>query len=556
MKNQTSKKRKHLGNKVNLAVGFLLILSMAVVVSICISMFYSLTMEMLRKQCVYASNMLAYELDGYVGPPDKTIVLDELKEQLGCEFTIFHGNERAYTTIQQNGKRAVGTKLSEDIAAIVLEKGEPYTGNASIMGVSHLCSYRPTKDENGKTDGLIFAGISTSEAYAQLNRTVLASIAAGIVMVIISIVFMSLFIRRRVSRPLSKLTELAHTMEQGKLGLKDSQELNTYIRSNDEIGLLAEIVEHTICRLKGYIGEISTVLESISDGNLTISTAQDYAGDFTSIKTSLDGILNRLNSTMSQIVDSSEHVSSGSRQMSAGAQALSHGAMEQSGAVEELEKTVRDISRHVKETASNANQASSDVDKVGNQIYESNQKMQEMIRAMQEISDSSNEIGKIIKTIETIASQTNILALNASVEASRAGESGRGFAVVAEEVRELARQSAEASKTTSELIERSITAVEYGSKIASETASQLETAVSGVSGIVETTNVIADESRTQADHIAQVQERISQISQVVQTNTATAQESAATSEQLSSQANILKRLVSMFRVRQADAWKD
>ena len=133
MKNQTSKKRKHLGNKVNLAVGFLLILSMAVVVSICISMFYSLTMEMLRKQCVYASNMLAYELDGYVGPPDKTIVLDELKEQLGCEFTIFHGNERAYTTIQQNGKRAVGTKLSEDIAAIVLEKGEPYTGNASII---------------------------------------------------------------------------------------------------------------------------------------------------------------------------------------------------------------------------------------------------------------------------------------------------------------------------------------------------------------------------------------------------------------------------------------
>ena len=137
------------------------------------------------------------------------------------------------------------------------------------------------------------------------------------------------------------------------------------------------------------------------------------------------------------------------------------------------------------------------------------------------------------------------------MEASRAGESGKGFAVVAEEVRDLAAQSADASKTTSELIERSISAVGYGSKIANETASHLEIAVSGVSEIVSTTNVIADASRTQADHISQVQDRISQISQVVQTNSATAQESAATSDELSSQARILKKLISMFRVRGA-----
>ncbi|MDE7310162.1 MAG: cache domain-containing protein [Eubacterium sp.] len=554
MNNEHNQKNKHLGSKVNLVTGCLLVLSITVVVGICVSMFYKLTMELLRRQCISGTNMLAYELDGYVGPEDKSLALDELKEELGCEFTIFDGDTRAYTTIQQNGERAIGTKLSAEIADIVLTKGQSYIGNAEILGVKHLCSYVPTKDENGQVNGLLFAGISMHDAYAQLNRTLAVSIVAGLIMLAVSILFMSVFIHHTVTRRLSRLTNLAATMEQGRLGLTDNADAASQTSGNtrqvhDEIGVLADIFDHTIHRLKGYIGEISTILEAISGGNLAVYTTQDYVGDFTSIKHSLDGILNQLNSTMSQIVESSDYVTSGSKQVATGSQALSQGALEQAGAVEELEETVQNISRQVEQSAANAMQASQEVGDVGGHILESNQKMQEMIGAMQQISDSSNEIGKIIKTIESIASQTNILALNAAVEASRAGESGKGFAVVAEEVRELARQSAEASKTTSELIERSIAAVERGSRIASETASMLEDAASGVTGIVETTNVIADASRSQADHIAQVQDRISQISQVVQTNSATAQESAATSEQLSSQARILKKLIGMFRVR-------
>ncbi len=553
MNNEHNKKHKHLGGKVNLVTGCLLVLSIAVVVSICVAMFYRLSMELLRRQCISGTNMLAYELDGYVGPEDKSIVLDELKEELGCEFTIFTGDTRTYTTIQQNGERAIGTKLSAEIADIVLTQGQSYIGNAEILGVKHLCSYVPTRDENGQVNGLLFAGISMHSAYAQLNRTIIVSIVAGTVMLLVSILFMTLFIHHTVTRPLSRLTNLAITMEHGKLGLTGSEdplaESKNARHSNDEIGVLADIFENTILRLRSYIGEISTTLEAISGGNLDIRTTQDYVGDFTSIQHSLDGILDRLNSTMSQIVESSDYVSSGSRQVATGSQALSQGALEQAGAVEELEETVQTISSQVESSAASAIQASQDVGNVGSHILESNQKMQEMIEAMKQISDSSNEIGKIIKTIESIASQTNILALNAAVEASRAGESGKGFAVVAEEVRDLAGQSAEASKTTSELIARSIAAVEHGSRIASETARMLEAAASGVSGIVETTNVIAEASRTQADHIAQVKERISQISQVVQTNSATAQESAATSEQLSAQARILKKLISMFRVR-------
>ncbi len=549
MNRSNNKKIHHLGGKVNVLVICLLGVSIASVVAICVTMSYRLSMSMLEDRCVNGTNMLAYELAGKVGAQDNTELLDELKEQMRCEFTIFRGDERVYTTIQQDGERVVGTKLSADLAKIVLEQGETYVGQAEILGSPHLCSYVPVKDASGKPVGLIFAGISMEDAYEQIGLAIGASCVAGAILITISVIILSIFVRHSISKPLAGLTGLAQTMEQGNLGLGDNRHLSANIRSNDEIGYLAGIFEHTILRLKGYIGEISGVLEAISEGDLTVETRQDYVGDFVSIKNSLDGILDRLNDTMSQIVESSAYVSNGSEQMSIGAQDLSQGAVEQASAVEELEGKIEEISNHVGETAENANQASRKVEETGDLIQESNRMMQEMITAMQEISANSGEIEKIIKTIDNIAFQTNILALNAAVEAARAGEAGKGFAVVAEEVRSLASKSSEASKSTAELIERSIASVKQGTTIANETAARLEDVVAGASEVVEKTNIIADASRIQADAVVQVQQQISQISNVVQTNSATAQESAASSEELSAQAGILKNLTASFRLK-------
>ena len=538
-----------IGRKVGNLVAVMLGVTIILVVMLCVLMFYRLTMSMMQNECVSGTNVLAYELSSYSGDEDKTALLDALKKEMGCEFTIFHGDERAYTTIQQNGQRAVGTRLSSEVAGIVLNQGKSYVGKTTILGEEHLCSYVPTYDAGGKVNGLIFAGISMSDAMRQISLTVILSCLAGVALIIIGIMVVGAYIKRVVSAPLFRLTILAQTLEQGDLGVNQHQTMAVRIDSNDEIGVLSKSFDNTISRLRNYIQEISNMLEAIAGGDLTAEITQEYVGDFASIRTSLNDILQKLNATIGQVVTSAEYVSGGAEQMSTASQALSHGSMEQTSAVEELEETVRSVTASVKQTAEHAQQAREQAGGMGSQLAEGNQKMHEMIAAMGEITKSSNEIEKIIKTIEDIAFQTNILALNAAVEAARAGTAGKGFAVVADEVRNLAAKSAEASQSTSALIGRSISAVNQGTQIADATAKQLDSVVAGAREIVETINGIASDAQTQAGAVEQIQDQIGQITSVVQTNSSTAEESAATSQELSAQASVLKQLVATFRLR-------
>ena len=329
------RKNRRIGRKVGNLVALMLAVSITVVVVLCVWMFYRLTMSMMEDVCVSGTNVLAYELADYDGPEDRTALLDALSEQMGCEFTIFHGNERAYTTIQQDGQRAVGTRLSDELSRIVLEQGQTYVGKASILGEDHLCSYVPTKDGDGKVDGLIFAGISMADVNRQVTFTVYLSCIIGIALIIAGIFVVGAYIKRTVSKPLFRLTVLAETLEQGNLGLEMGQNMEVSIHSNDEIGILAQSFDQTIGRLRNYIGEISHMLESIAEGDLTVQINQEYVGDFARIRSSLNDILEKLDKTIGQIVVSSESVSGGAAQMSAAAQGLSQGSVEQTGAVEE-----------------------------------------------------------------------------------------------------------------------------------------------------------------------------------------------------------------------------
>ncbi len=547
-------KQKQIGRKVG---GVVIIMQMASVffaVAMCVIMFRSLATSMLEDRCTDGTNMLAYMLNQTDPDADMNQLLDDLKSRMDCEFTIFEGDTRAYTTVSQNGQRVVGTKLSASLSKTVLQQGQPYVGRAKILNEEYLCSYVPTRDAAGQINGLLFAGISSAEANRQILMTILMSSLVSAAVIVVCVGIMAAYLKKTVSSPLAEITRVARYLEQGNLGLTSGEEISVNVRSNDEIGELGRIFEGTIQRLRAYIGEISEVLESIAGGDLTAETRQNYVGDFVSIRDSLDSIETKLSDVISQIRESAGQVSAGSDQVSNSSQSLAHGAAEQSNSVQELSGTVSGISENAKQTAQATREAGQFVDQAGAQLGISVEYVKQLNVAMGKISSSSEEISKIIAAIENIAFQTNILALNAAVEAARAGSAGKGFAVVADEVRNLANKSDEAAKATKGLIESSIAAVSEGSNVVGEVTRSLQRTSDSAAGVTSRMSVVVDAVERQTSAIGQVTDGIDQISAVVQTNSATSEESAAASEELSSQASLLKSLVSSFRLKQNSRW--
>lgn len=549
---QTTKRRKgnkRIGKKVGNVVVILQIISIALAVVICVWMYNSLVRSMQEKICTNGTNMLAYELSRVADGDDKNKMLDGLKERMGCEFTIFEGDTRDYSTVMQNGERVVGTKLASDLCDIVLKQGQTYVGEADILGVPYLCSYVPTKGAGGQIDGLIFAGISIADAQEETARIITYAAAVSVLVIIFGIIFLTAYLKLKVSGPLGKITQAAVRLERGELGLADNREIRIDIRSNDEIGLLGEIFENTIGSLRAYIGEISDILEAIAKGDLTRNVQQDYTGDFLTIKNSLESILGALNQTMGQIAVSAGRVADGSDQVSASAQSLAQGATEQASAVTEISTTISDISDGAKQTAGAAEEAGSFVNQAGAQLGISIESVKELSESMEHISSDSKQISTIIATIENIAFQINILSLNAAVEAARAGEAGKGFAVVADEISNLASKSDEAAKATKELIESSAMTIAEGSKVMNRVSEALGRTGELAGNVTVKMEQVVEAVEKQTVAMEQVATGVSQISAVVENNSATSQECAAASEELSSQSGVLKELISTFKIK-------
>lgn len=285
----------------------------------------------------------------------------------------------------------------------------------------------------------------------------------------------------------------------------------------------------------------------VSDGDHETADAKK---SFDMIAEGLNRTLYSISEALSQVSATVEQVTVGSEQVAQASQSLSQGATEQASSLEEITASVTEISNQTKLNTENAIK----VDVVSRSSKESaergNLRMQELIRAMNDINANAEKIQNVIQVIDDIAFQINLLALNANVEAARAGKYGKGFAVVAEEVRNLAVRSGKSVRDTTEMIEATISSIRNGNSLVDATASQLKAILSGAEEVEQLAEQVCEASKEQSTGLGQISIGLGQIDQVTQSNTASAEESAAAAEELSSQAQMLKSLITRFRLKE------
>lgn len=396
------------------------------------------------------------------------------------------------------------------------------------------------------TGYVVLSSMPLSEFYAVLLFMVVALIvlfAAGIVLV-------AFRIRKsaaRLTKPILDLNQTAQQLADGNLDV----ELN--ITSENEIGELGASFEKTVARLKKYIeyiDETAEVLAQLAEGKLSIRLHHDYEGEFQKIKNALFHISESMNQVMAGIHESSEHVSIGATELATASQALAYGAQAQASSVEQLTTTTDAVTEQVENSRSKAESSAKATAQAAAMIGENQENMRSMMIAMHNIHETSQKVVGIIQTIEEIASQTNLLSLNASIEAARAGEAGKGFAVVADEIGKLALESSKAASTTKELIEISMQEINKGNTIAEGAVSSLKESVNAISQVNEMIQESAENAAVQAENMEQLRSGIQEISHGIQDNSAASEETSATSEELASQADRLNKMLQRFELSQ------
>ena len=462
---------------------------------------------------------LNVETGTYLYHPDESLLNTETTDK---------GYQEILRRIRSNRKTEAGTYSYQD------EKG-----------VQQLVVYKYLEDRNW----IFMIRDNASEVYGEVTA-VRATIGLLCLIVAAVIILATLFNLHREGR---ELMVMEHAIRQlGSLNLSADQELEPFYGRTDEIGMIAQTIHHLCDCLRKTIEDIGRILGEMADGNIAVDVTLNesyYIGDFKILSESLKSIRTHLTGVMRDITQIAKQVDNGADQVSAGAQALSQGSSQQNMSLNGLVSNITDITAQIQNSAVRCRNASDLVDKATGYAAEADTKMEQLVTATKNIEQSSTQISSIIETIENIANQTNILALNASIEANRAGNAGKGFSVVSGEVKVLAERSANAARDSSELIGRSLEDVKTGAESTNLAISAMQIIGECIQSIKALMDEISFASVQQSEMIVSVENRIKEVSRVVQSNSDAAEESAAISNELSNQARTLNQLLDQFHIQ-------
>jgi methyl-accepting chemotaxis protein len=505
--------------------------------------------------------------------------VDRIKALVGGTATVFMGDTRVTTNVQKpDGSRAVGTPLAPGpVYDAVLGRGEPYRGEADILGRPFFVAYDPIKDASGQVIGILYVGIPQADFMATVDRMLLSLTLAGLVLAAL-VAGVALWLSRLMFAPLQKLCERMERLQAGDLTIEapwagrrdDIGQISRAVlafrdaaaerarieaeaeaaRSDAEAGRAQSEAERRRVAEEDAIvvAALGKGLSALAAGDLTHRIEVEFAPRSRQLKTDYNAAVTAMGDTLREVVERISAMRSGAMEVSGAADDLSRRTERQAASLEETAAALDEITNTVRRAAEGARTAA-DITAAAREGSEArNATLEETRKAMEEIESSSAKIGQIIGVIDEIAFQTNLLALNAGVEAARAGEAGRGFAVVATEVRGLAQRSAEAAKEIGALISASTQNVEAGARLVAQTGDTLKGLLSQVAEINTLAAEIAASSQEQATGLAEINTAVNHMDQTTQQNAAMVEQTTAATQALSDEADRLAQLVSRFRL--------
>lgn len=428
----------------------------------------------------------------------------------------------------------LGGEDTESLSRITA--GETGATEFPVNGEHILVAFSPIRG----TQWSLVLHIPEADYSHTINGAMLLAVTATLAVLIISILLV-LHLARSISRPVRSVTSRIVSLSDG-----DLHTTVTPVRSKDELEILTQTLGTTVESLNNYISDIQQVLTQVADGNLCVTPQMDYRGDFTLIRNSLRTIIQSMHDTISGFRSATAQLAHMSEELNGQSSQLHQASMEQNQSTEELVCEVSHVKEQLSNVTESTRQTRTKTAEIAQCIQDANTQMTSLSSAMDNINANAEEITKIAKAIEDIAFQTSILALNASIEASRAGSAGKGFAVVAAQVKDLASKSAEAAQNATEMVAHTSNMIQTGVRLTADTADSLR-AISSVSDeITAISDRLVTAVQDQKNALSIMDERIETISGIADQNLQNASEIDQSSGMLAREAETLQSHVRKF----------